>query len=597
MVWKEILKKNESTFREAFTGCLNKKQAFKEKLLQAYSGNNQVIPDRDELVKNSMVLFGSTPVRLEILPFIDGSELTKIENDAIWSKKIIGKQDVNIAKLIQTLNIGDWVNEGRKFIKDDGVCPFCQQKTITDKFRSELEDYFSGEYEEDTKHLANLQTTYNLLVEKISHYLAEIESSEKSNPHSQLDINAVSQSSSALINLLNANQILISQKLKEPSRIIKLTTSTSLLSELSRFIREANAKIAKNNKLVENYTSERASLISNIWSLLINENKALIDSYMRNDSGLLKGINELTGQLKKLNEDIRKLSAEIIEDSKNVTSVQPSVDEMNKILSSYDFNGFRIVPSNTKNHYQIQREDGTLANDTLSEGEITFITFLYYLQLVKGGTSTDNITDNRVVVVDDPISSLDSNVLFVVSSLLKKIIESIKADEGNIKQIFIFTHNVYFHKEASFINGRIKENKDTYYWVLKKVSNKSSVKCYDIKNPISTSYELLWRELKENSNASSITIQNIMRRIIENYFKILGGYGDEDLIEKFPEQDREICRSLLCWINDGSHCIPDNLYVDSHDDTSEKFFKVFKNIFKNTGHEQHYEMMMNSIGA
>ena len=101
-----------------------------------------------------MVLFGSTPVRLEILPFIDGSELTKIENDAIWSKKIIGKQDVNIAKLIQTLNIGDWVNEGRKFIKDDGVCPFCQQKTITDKFRSELEDYFSGEYEEDTKHLA-----------------------------------------------------------------------------------------------------------------------------------------------------------------------------------------------------------------------------------------------------------------------------------------------------------------------------------------------------------------------------------------------------------------------------------------------------------
>lgn len=597
LVWKEILKKNESTFREAFTGCLNKKQAFKEKLLQAYSGNNQVIPDRDELVKNSMVLFGSTPVRLEILPFIDGSELTKIENDAIWSKKIIGKQDVNIAKLIQTLNIGDWVNEGRKFIKDDGVCPFCQQKTITDKFRSELEDYFSGEYEEDTKHLANLQTTYNLLVEKISHYLAEIESSEKSNPHSQLDINAVSQSSSALINLLNANQILISQKLKEPSRIIKLTTSTSLLSELSRFIREANAKIAKNNKLVENYTSERASLISNIWSLLINENKALIDSYMRNDSGLLKGINELTGQLKKLNEDIRKLSAEIIEDSKNVTSVQPSVDEMNKILSSYDFNGFRIVPSNTKNHYQIQREDGTLANDTLSEGEITFITFLYYLQLVKGGTSTDNITDNRVVVVDDPISSLDSNVLFVVSSLLKKIIESIKADEGNIKQIFIFTHNVYFHKEASFINGRIKENKDTYYWVLKKVSNKSSVKCYDIKNPISTSYELLWRELKENSNASSITIQNIMRRIIENYFKILGGYGDEDLIEKFPEQDREICRSLLCWINDGSHCIPDNLYVDSHDDTSEKFFKVFKNIFKNTGHEQHYEMMMNSIGA
>lgn len=597
LVWREILKKNELTFKEAFAGCLNKKQAFKERLLKVYADDKGSAPDRDKLVKNSTVLFGSNPVRMDLLPVIDASEFSKIESEKIFSKKIIGKQDVDIAKLIQTLNIGDWVNEGRKFIKDDDTCPFCQQKTITDRFRSELEDYFSGEYEEDSKHLADLQNKYNMLVEKISQFFSKIESNEKINSNTQLDINTFSQNLSALINLLNANQILVSQKLKEPSRAINITSSNTLLEKLLQLIREANDKISKNNKLVENYTTERATLISDIWSLLISENKTLIDNFIRSDSGLLKGINELKGQFKKINDDIRNLSTKIIEDSKNVTSVQPSVDEMNRILASYDFNGFRIVPSSTKNHYQIQREDGTIANDTLSEGEITFITFLYYLQLVKGGTSTENITDNRVLVVDDPISSLDSNILFVVSSLLKEIIEHIKKGEGNIKQIFIFTHNVYFHKETSFINGRVHENKDTYYWILKKSANKTSIIGYTTKNPISTSYELLWRELKENSGVSNITIQNTMRRIIENYFKILGGYGDEDLIEKFPEQDREICRSLICWINDGSHCIPDDLYVDSQDDTSERYFKVFKDIFTYTGHEQHYEMMMNSVNT
>ncbi len=54
-----------------------------------------------------------------------------------------------------------------------------------------------------------------------------------------------------------------------------------------------------------------------------------------------------------------------------------------------------------------------------------------------------------------------------------------------------------------------------------------------MKNPIQTSYELLWQELKDKERNSGITIQNTMRRIIENYFKILGKYGDDELIEKY----------------------------------------------------------------
>lgn len=58
------------------------------------------------------------------------------------------------------------------------------------------------------------------------------------------------------------------------------------------------------------------------------------------------------------------------------------------------------------NQYQIERENGELAESTLSEGEITFLTFLYFLQLAKGSTNETEITDDRVLVIDDPISSL-----------------------------------------------------------------------------------------------------------------------------------------------------------------------------------------------
>lgn len=101
--------------------------------------------------------------------------------------------------------------------------------------------------------------------------------------------------------------------------------------------------------------------------------------------------------------------------------------------------------------------------------------------------------------------------------------------------------------------------------------------------------------MRQKGIRSVITIQNVMRRIIETYFKILGKYGDDDLIHKFPSlEEQEICRSLLCWINDGSHCLPDDLFLEAPEDTIEKFYNVFKGIFMHTNHLAHYEMMMGS---
>ena len=84
-----------------------------------------------------------------------------------------------------------------------------------------------------------------------------------------------------------------------------------------------------------------------------------------------------------------------------------------------------------------------------------------------------------------------------------------------------------------------------------------------------------------------------MRRILETYFKTLGGYKDDDILNKFDNlQEKEICRSLVYWINDGSHCIPDDLYIEQDNEMITKYMDVFRLIFDRLGHLNHYNMMM-----
>lgn len=594
-VWVSIYKKHENTFKEAFKGVMQK-EPFKNRILEEYENNTAELKTLYYLLEKAATIFGKAPQAMNLLPEIEFSRLLEIEDDKIWQKKIVGKSDVDIAKLIQKLNLNDWVNEGRSYIQEnDQTCPFCQQATINEDFKNKLENYFDKEFITDTGLVKSNSEEYIRLSQNLINELSQIEANEKVNQTSKLKMESFSAFLKTIESQFITNKEILNNKMKEPSRSFELIKVKEQVEKIQQLITTTNEEIKKHNQIVLNYSTERLRLVHDIWKYITDENKARIESFIKHDAGLQKGILAISKIVEKLRLDYKALDLEIKKIAKNITSIQPSVDEINRILKSFGFLNFEIIPSKTGvNQYQILREDGTLAESTLSEGEITFITFLYFLQLAKGGTTEDNITEERVLVVDDPISSLDSNVLFIVSTLIKEIIKSIKKDEGNIKQIILLTHNVYFHKEVSFIDGRTKESGDTYFWILRRNENITTIECFDLKNPIQNSYELLWQELKINDKTSIITIQNVMRRIIENYFKILGKYGDDELINKFGNrQEQEICRSLICWINDGSHGIPDDLFIEHQQNTIDIYNKVFKSIFKETGHIEHYKMMMN----
>lgn len=74
-----------------------------------------------------------------------------------------------------------------------------------------------------------------------------------------------------------------------------------------------------------------------------------------------------------------------------------------------------------QNTYEVIRPDGSIA-EKLSEGERNFIAFLYFYHLVRGSFSDKEVKD-KIVVIDDPVSSMDSSALLIVSALVREMVE------------------------------------------------------------------------------------------------------------------------------------------------------------------------------
>ncbi len=592
--WKKLFKKYEKDFKEAFIGSMKSGELFKNRLLQEYKTNTAVLDTIENLKEKAKTIFGEIPKTITPINPISFDRIIETENNEIWKKIIVGKADVDIAKLIQKLNINDWVNQGRDYLQADKTCPFCQEKTITEDFKSQLDSFFDETYLNNIKSIKELKQAYNALSQNLINELNGVETYHKDFKDTKLNNDKFSAYLKTLISQNAANNELLNSKVKEPSRSIELNSLKEHLDLISELITNANVEIKKHNDIVTNFNTERNNLVKAIWKLIIEEYKTEIVKFNTDKDGLEKGIIALQSQIDLKRTEYLKLDTEIKNLSRNVTSIQPTIDEINRLLKSYGFLNFEIVPATDKGFYQIQREDGTMAETTLSEGEITFITFLYFLQLAKGSVLKETVNEERILVIDDPISSLDSNVLFVVSTLIKEIIKTVKSETGNIKQIILLTHNVYFHKEVSFEGINNRKGEKPQFWILRKNNKVSTIHYYSDKNPIQSSYELLWREIKEWKNNSGITIQNTLRRILENYFSILGNKRDDILINNFPTpEEREICRSLLSWSNEGSHTLPDDLFVEAPNETITKYLDVFKNIFAYTQNTGHYNMMMN----
>ncbi|MCQ2646522.1 AAA family ATPase [Helicobacter pylori] len=594
--WEKLYKKNEEDFKETLEG-FKRKEKFKEKILKEFENdkyNQSEIVGLEKLKEKIEIVFGENQTELALLE-CNLTDFDSIENHSIWEQKVVGSGDVAIADLIKKLSNEDWVAWGREYIKENSICPFCQKETITEEFKKQLESYFDTSYQKSTDIIKKMKEDYTNKTDEMLERLDEIVETEQKNQQTKLNTEIFKRIIETLKSKINGNQQKMHDKSKEMSRSFELDSTKNEIDAIKDLIAKANEQIANYNEIIKDIKKQKKSCKEQTWKFLVNEFKSDIQEYNKKYCGLEKGINNLEKAISENQEEVKKLENEIKELEKNMVSIKPIVNEINTLLKGYGFTNFGLACTEDEKFYRIQREDGQLVGETLSEGEVTFITFLYYYHLTKGSLKESDISKNKVLVIDDPISSLDSNILFIVSVLVKDLMKEAMEEKTNIKQVIILTHNTYFYKEIT-LECDLKRYQGKYsFWIIRKDNNVSKIKDYK-ENPIKNSYELLWQEVKQakENNASWVSLQNVMRRIIEYYFRILGGFKhNHNLSECFKNiREQQVCNSFISWFNDGSHGISDDLFVQIQDTSIETYLKVFENIFKITGHEAHYKMMI-----
>ena len=137
---------------------------------------------------------------------------------------------------------------------------------------------------------------------------------------------------------------------------------------------------------------------------------------------------ELERMVRGLDDQIADLEREIVEHR------QPA-EELNEDLQTY-LGHDELCLEIKDTGYAIAR--GGVSTSTLSEGETTAIALLYFLKSLRDRRFE---LDRGVVVLDDPVSSLDANALFLAFGFIRE-------RAGEAGQLFILTHNFSFFRQV-----------------------------------------------------------------------------------------------------------------------------------------------------
>jgi wobble nucleotide-excising tRNase len=584
--WK-LKQKHDAKLKGALEGYRGDSQKFKDRILSEKATNTAELLPQIELEKKAETIFGTSPSTELAFSALDDATFLAAEADPVLKKRVLGKQDVDIAGMIQKLGNSDWVKQGLGYYAaNDNYCPFCQQMTPS-QLAASFAEYFDEQFEKDSSAIANLSRDYKLGGEHLQQNLQAILNSGSR----FLEVEKLKAEKEIFESRYRLNLQRIESKRKEPSQLIDLEPLTIILKRAKELIAEANQKIGEHNAMVANLFQEKRKLTRQVWKFLVEvEIKNRLSDYEKKKTGAEQAIKEINDKIESATNAKAEKEREIRQLEKDTTSIKPTVNEINRLLAGFGFRSFKLATSPSGNMYTLRRSNGTDAKESLSEGEWSFIAFLYFYHLLKGSHLDSGVTSDRVVVFDDPVSSLDSDILFIVGSLIKEIFEDVRQKKAQIKQIFVFTHNVYFHKQVTFnIKRKDLAMKEETFWTIRKSNDFSKVKKHD-SNPVKTSYELLWSEVR-TLDPTSHTIQNTLRRILEYYFKILGNIDFGTISNLFEGKERMICNSLITWAHDGSHSVFDDLYV-SADGSAQAYREVFKKIFEETGQLDHYKMMM-----
>lgn len=214
-------------------------------------------------------------------------------------------------------------------------------------------------------------------------------------------------------------------------------------------------------------------------------------------------------------------------------------------LEAKEINGFQgksIV-------FEVQR-NGKKAHN-LSEGECSLISFCYFLVKIREDL---NQGKQPIIWIDDPISSLDSNHIFFIYSLIEQYI----CQPQKYQQLFISTHSLEFLKYLRRIKGvetdnsleNISEHKrKTGYYLIQRNDTHSIIKKMPLYlSKFITEFNFLFEQIYQCATIQDINDENY--HIFYNFANNARKFIEIYTFYKFPSPSTSDQISKEFWGDD-----------------------------------------------
>lgn len=583
----EVWKGKTRHDRTSLEFCLKGYQ-IKEKFLEQVRSAPLKIPgviDEAKLLKEAAELQTQSDVPKQDVTRII-SDTNTIEGSAVFLEVIVGSKDSYLSQLIHRLGNSDWVKNGRQYFDaQTELCPFCQQE-LPESFKEAVELLFDEAYDSKISELETLRINYQSAVNAITLHL----DGPIFHDDYVLNDNEFKLAKSQLLSQLNANLQLINDKRSSPSAPINLVNTDSLLQSLNNCIDKLSACIKSFNERVQNKKEHLTKIKSQFWSLNRTQYNSAINSADAEIAAIDSELNNKRDELQQIKLEATQQKTVISENRAKITNVDLSVEYINSTIEMLGLEGFRLEKeSENSHHYRIVRgEYSDKIFKTLSEGEKTLISFLYFLERCKGSPDQHSavVPANRLIVIDDPVTSLSHNYVYDIASIIQH-----RVIEAGFGQVIILTHSLFFFHELLKLSDEKTLNKD---YQLSRVtknanSNISEISASDIKND----YESYWLVIKDclSGKASSSVLPNMMRNILEYYFNFVHQKVKlKKALEELGESEHEF-KPLFRYINRESHSDAININ-DFGTIDPERYVEKFSQVFEKTGFDEHFNIMM-----
>ena len=323
----------------------------------------------------------------------------------------------------------EWTRVGLKLHKERGspVCLFCEQTLLPSRV-AELEAHFSVEYEHFLQGLGELIARLKTAMKEAD----DLRLPNRAELYEDIagDYASAKDGLEEELTKLRAFAAGLVQCLEEkkgqPFTSLKLDIAVPEID--GGVVDQLNEVIQRHNTACDGFQARTAKARERLADGMIAES---FDDYLR----LATTEKEAEAAIDPIQEKVKQLSGEIARLEREIVEHRQPAEELNDDLCKYLGHDELQLDVRDTGYALVRR--GVVA-DSLSDGERTALALLYFLKSL-GDRRFD--VKNGVVVLDDPVSSLDANALYLAFGYIRQRTQ----DAG---QLFLLTHNFTLFRQV-----------------------------------------------------------------------------------------------------------------------------------------------------